>query len=526
MAISRKDRDYKKKMGQFMTPYSLANTFVKRRNYKLSDLVLEPSFGEGSFLFAIINRFIEIELPSNVSSFVTSLLENNIYGVELDAELYQKTIDRLSEKYDIDMNLIQHNLYNSDFFDVAFFSIKFDYIEGNPPFGGSFDEAKGIKLDKIFGKYANIKIKKETYSFFTHRCINLLKPKGEIGFICSDTFMTIPTMKGIRKMLMDNNTIIESISNFSDETEYPMVYFNMKKEQTDCITINGKRLSNDLINTTDTLSFSMDTEYQKYFTNDTLSKYVTCSSGMTIGKNELFLKSINNGKILETLSYQIIDEIKTIEKETLKARLGNVSKKNIESVANGEYEEVLVITNLDNPIYFDITNKDYRPYNKASSKKYFDDASTYIYWRDNGKAVYTFKNNGAWYLHGVGGKPFFGKEGFTWRLISDDIRCRYLPTGYILDSGSPVGILKNNVNSDELYFIIGWLNTNLATNILKTIINHTRNIQSKDIERMPYPYWVSAETKQSVIDRVKTIINAKTNTIDDDTFIEKCFSID
>jgi protein-arginine kinase len=63
----------------------------------------------------------------------------------------------------------------------------------------------------------------------------------------------------------------------------------------------------------------------------------------------------------------------------------------------------------------------------------------------------------------------------------------------------------------------------LATKILKTVINHTRNIQSKDIERMPYPYWVSEENKKNVIERVKSIIINKKNTEEDTEFIENLF---
>lgn len=526
MAIARESRDYKKKMGQFMTPQNLAKFFINKRNYKLTDLVLEPSFGEGSFLFAIIDRFIEIAKPTNISSFITMLFEKNIYGVELDTELYNKTLKKISEKYSIDFNTISHNLYNSDFFDVPFFTITFDYIEGNPPFGGSFDESKGIKLDKIYGKYSNIKIKKETYSFFTHRCINLLKKSGKLGFICSDTFITIPTMKGVRKMLMDNKTEIYNIEYFSDETNYPMVYFNLTKESSaHGVFINGNFLPESLINLTNTLSFSINNEYAKYFKSNLLSDYIICSSGMTIGKNELFLKNLVGDKILETISYKFNIENKTLDKEKSKARLEKVSKQNIESVNMGETEKVLVISYLETPNYIDKDSTNYRPYNKASANKYYDIPSTYIYWKNDGEAVYTFKNNGPWYLHGVGGKKFFEKEGLTWRLISNDIRCRYLSSGYILDSGSPVGILKNAIPKNELYFIIGWLNTELATKILKTIINHTRNIQSKDIERLPYPWWVSSNNKKLVISKVKEIIKNKNNTKNDDKFIEDLFSI-
>jgi hypothetical protein len=524
MAIARENRDYKKKMGQYMTPLNSAKFFISKRNYKLTDKILEPSFGEGSFIISVIDRFIEIYNPENISDFVLSILHKNIFGIEMDMELYDKTINLIEKKYNCIIQKSEINLFNCDFFDANFFNQTFDYIEGNPPFGGSFVESKGILLDKLYGKYDGIKIKKETYSFFTYACYKLLKPDGQMGFICSDTFMTIPTMKGIRKLMMDNQTNIVTIEYFSAETNYPMVYFNLLKTKSNVgITIDDTIIDKNLILLTDTYSFNINTKYSTYFMGDKLSKYITCSSGMTIGDNEKFLKKMSNGKILETYDYDYVTEPRTILKEISRARLGKVSNNILNLINKNDIEEVLLIKPLNIPKLIDINDVNYKPYNKASSKKYFVEPTTYIYWKDGGKAVLSFKKQGPWYLHGVGGGNFFNKQGLTWRLISNDIRCRYLPNGYILDSGAPVGILKNGIDNDELYFIIGWLNTNLATDILKKIINHTRNIQSKDIERLPYPYWVSIENKEKIILMVKSIINNTENENNISLAIENLF---
>ena len=106
--------------------------------------------------------------------------------------------------------------------------------------------------------------------------------------------------------------------------------------------------------------------------------------------------------------------------------------------------------------------------------------------------MYTFKKTGNWYLHGVGGMKYFGREGITWALIAQRLCMRYLPAGYILDSGAPCAFLRPGVEHDELFFILGWSLTDLCNTILKEVLNHTRNIQSKDFERLPYPVWVSA----------------------------------
>jgi hypothetical protein len=94
----------------------------------------------------------------------------------------------------------------------------------------------------------------------------------------------------------------------------------------------------------------------------------------------------------------------------------------------------------------------------------------------------------------------------TWPLVAPRINMKYLPEGYILDSGAPCGFLRDGVDPDEFWVIFGWTLTNLASDILKNVINHTRNIQSKDVERLPYPGWIKPATKKKVISLTKSLV--------------------
>jgi hypothetical protein len=62
------------------------------------------------------------------------------------------------------------------------------------------------------------------------------------------------------------------------------------------------------------------------------------------------------------------------------------------------------------------------------------------------------------------------------------------------------------VPEEELWFIFGWCLSDLATDILKGVINHTRNIQGKDVERLPYPSWISDSVKKGVVKRMKELV--------------------
>jgi hypothetical protein len=106
----------------------------------------------------------------------------------------------------------------------------------------------------------------------------------------------------------------------------------------------------------------------------------------------------------------------------------------------------------------------------------------------------------------VGGKPFFKREGLTWQLISSRINMRYLPTGYILDSGAPCAFLRDGQDEDELWFVLGWCLTEVCSRIQKQVINHTMNIQGKDVERLPYPHWVTPAKRKRIVAHVKALV--------------------
>jgi hypothetical protein len=106
----------------------------------------------------------------------------------------------------------------------------------------------------------------------------------------------------------------------------------------------------------------------------------------------------------------------------------------------------------------------------------------------------------------VGGQPYFEREGLTWQLVASRFKSRYLPPGYILDSGAPCGFLRPGVPHDELFFILAWTLSPLCSSILKSVINHTVNIQSKDFERLPYPHWVRPERKQQAIMQMRDFV--------------------
>lgn len=526
MSETKTRRHARRQLGQFFTPDAVARRLVSSLDITNTSVVLEPSSGDGAFLLALVERFLDLH-QGTAQERLRKTLTENVFAVEIDTTAYAAALARLEARFGPLPE--HHNLVLGDFFRSEFSTSrsggpligplfggerKFDVIIGNPPFGGTIDPLLQDILDRRFGERDGLKIKKETYSFFIVRCVELLAHSGRLRFICSDTFLTIPTMKGLREFLLNRGSpAVKRLDEFSDETTQPMVVLDFKRSgPVDHVLVDGTPLARTTIDLTGNRSWQVAESLAPLFTGPKIGDFMVASSGMTIGCNELFVRDVRDGQVVETLAFEFFDDPITIARERERARLGVLSDRQeatIRAQENAGATRRNVRTRaLGAPRTLTLPHSDYRFYNKACSDIVYAPPRSAVFWRDDGDAVLTFKHNGNWYLYGVGGAPFFGREGLSWQLIAPSLNARYLPPGYILDSGAPCAFLREGIDSDELWFILGWALTPLCTRVLKEVLNHTRNIQSKDFEKLPYPFWLGPEQKARLVRRVHEIVDS------------------
>ncbi len=499
---AKRARPQHRQLGQFLTPARLAREILAPTLACGPTSVLEPSFGEGAFLIPVIEHFMQRE-PGSGSAKLGRVLNERVWGVEIDPSLYERALTTIRSRWG--PLPASHNLLLGDYFRFEAGVLRFDAIVGNPPFGGTFDPRLEDALDRRYGRYRGSKVKKETYSFFIAKALDELAAGGDLAFICSDTFLTIKTMAGLRMRLMDSGQpVVTRLSEFSDETSYDMVTLRLKMgEPAARAMICGQEVRRSAMEVTGNYSWTVSEEYALLFGGPTIGDLMVATGGMTIGRNELFVRAIRDGEVEEPLRFRFDEQPITLENELRHARLGKLSARQREDIRRLEEEgrtrRVVVTARRRAPLRIKLPHPDYRYYNKAASERLYAPPAHAVYWKDDGDAVLTFKKTGPWYLRGVGGGPFFGREGLTWQLVAPRIKARYLPEGYILDSGAPCAFLRDGVSGDELWLILGWLQTPLATSLLKEVINHTRNIQGKDIERLPYPWWVRPADRRRAV---------------------------
>jgi len=239
--------DNRKKFGQYMTPTNCVEKSISNLKFNKNSKVLEPSYGTGQFM----DQLIKNKLISN----------KNIYGVELDKEIYE-----LSKNAYNDCNLFNCNYLTKNF------DTKFDFIIGNPPyFELSDDFSKDIKnsFSEVIGGRANI------YSFFIKKGIDELNDHGILCFIIPTSLLSSKYFESIRNYIMKYCDIIEIIKLTSDlfvDALQKTMIFQIKKRKAN--EINDKKF---IVNIGGAKIFSPEyIELNKHLQNKTFISDLGC----------------------------------------------------------------------------------------------------------------------------------------------------------------------------------------------------------------------------------------------------------
>lgn len=217
----------------------------------------------------VINKLLELHRLFKYSN------DDNKYSIYKDIEIEEFKLNSILNKdleYKYNLSDIKPFNYHIAFPEV-FKGGGFDCIIGNPPWGANIDAI----LDYLNEYYPNSTVGfKDTYKCFFDKSIQLLKPKGKLGYITPNSFYFNPLFKDLRKLL--NSYQIDSMINLGER-----VFENV--EAPSAITIITKsNISNKKINTMD-LSFSKSNKEKENLINN--GKY-------SIINQNIFNKTQNN----------------------------------------------------------------------------------------------------------------------------------------------------------------------------------------------------------------------------------------
>ncbi|TVZ27635.1 TaqI restriction endonuclease [Gillisia sp. Hel_I_86] len=216
------------------------------RDWLLQLSICDPACGSGAFLNQALDflikehRYID-ELKAKLlggglvfSDIENTILENNIYGVDINEEsveiaklsLWLRTaqprrkLNDLSSTIKCGNSLIDDKKVAGDKafkweeeFPEIFKNGGFDVVIGNPPYVQSHSMTQSTK-DYIYKRYKTSEYQINLYTVFTEKFINILKQRGLYGIIIPNYWMSTKYDEKFRKLLFLENHCIQILNTF------------------------------------------------------------------------------------------------------------------------------------------------------------------------------------------------------------------------------------------------------------------------------------------------------------------------
>lgn len=176
----------RKKTGMYYTPKKLVKTLQTNLSINNSENVkiCDPCCGSGNFIISLANSDLDSKC---------------LYGQDIDyinIVLTRINVALLYPSVDYDF-LCGHFICDNTL--LKSFDLKFEYIIGNPPWGGKFEDKEIYHYKKLYltANQSNI----ESFNLFVEKALSMLKQNGHLSFILPESILTISTHKEIRNII-------------------------------------------------------------------------------------------------------------------------------------------------------------------------------------------------------------------------------------------------------------------------------------------------------------------------------------
>ena len=269
-ALGFKEEEYFKgrKHRQKATVQKLVEVLDEYRDWLLQITICDPACGSGAFLNQALDFLIKEhkyidELKAKVlggglqfPDIENTILENNIYGVDLNEEsveiaklsLWLRTAQPRRKLNDLSSNikcgnsLIEnktvagHKAFEWETaFPKVFKNGGFDVVIGNPPYVKRQNISDKIQISFLEKKYSSATYNFDLYLLFIEKAMSLVNMDGIVSYINPSKFTSTKTGEGLRSFII-NNCNLESYVDFKDyqvfedATTYCCI-FTLKKGQ-------------------------------------------------------------------------------------------------------------------------------------------------------------------------------------------------------------------------------------------------------------------------------------------------------
>lgn len=197
--------------------------------------LLEPSFGEGDFLLAAIDRMLEAYArDGGIAANAPEFLSAAICGVELHRGSFDRTARRIESRllqagisFEDARALIEQWLTCDDFL-LSPLAREFDFVVGNPPYVRQ-ERIHGVLLSEYRRRYRTLYDRADLYVPFYERGLELLAPQGMLGYICANRWVKNKYGGPLRSKIVNGYQLLhyvdmEGVNAFHEEViAYPSI---------------------------------------------------------------------------------------------------------------------------------------------------------------------------------------------------------------------------------------------------------------------------------------------------------------
>ncbi len=476
-----------KELGVVLTPPKTAEYIVsKLGSIKKGQKILDPCVGPGIFVKTLIKAGVN---------------RNQIHAYDIDPT-YEPAIEHLGVRFKNLDNLLSVNpeCYG-----------EFDFVVGNPPYlnkASNYVRKNRTELKKIYGKINA----HETYSMFIVNSIWRLKEGGKLGFITSDSYLTLRTHSKLRNFILNNCVINEillapiTLFDKQNVSTYPVILILTKCSKDD----NEQVRDNNIMKIIPRIK--SEDEYWKppIITEIKQKRYKLLPFNIFfVDAEDQIINLFENAPKLELFIKGYIG-MHTHDNKKFIAAIENTELENVfrKNSRNKNKSDKFIVISKD-----DLETGRWKPYLKrGGGDQYYRPVMEALDWKQESIPIYDIPKS----------VPF-GEEGIVISGVSSRLAARYMPEGCYWDSNKAMGFIVED-RSISIEYFLGLLNSSLYNYLSKGILNNTNSIQLTGIHSLPF-IKPDKGTHEDVSLLVKKIIENKKNELSYD-YTEEQKSID
>jgi len=215
----------------------------------LDTTILEPSCGMGVYILYYLNFLLENE---KINKNNCHIILSNIFATDLNHSFVDLTKDsifkfltfnKLITDNQLITNILNRNIYQSDFlFDPTPIS-SFDFIIGNPPYVRQHYIDKKYKI-KLANEFRNIFTGMADLSlYFSFKAHSILSKNGVLSFITSNKFKTTKYGAKFRKEMFPFLSSISYENDVFEDVQIDTQVFKYLNQKSDFILLNKTKVT-------------------------------------------------------------------------------------------------------------------------------------------------------------------------------------------------------------------------------------------------------------------------------------------